>query len=210
MSMSGTASDTVITTIDLLRHGEPEGGVRYRGTVDDPLSERGWVQMRAAVGGARPWQVVVSSPLRRCADFARTLAVESHLALDIEPRFREMGFGAWEGRTVDEILAATPEALNRFWQDPIAHPPPDGEPLQDCAARVAAGWHDLLARHAGRRVLVIGHGGMIRLVLHHILEMPLSRIWRLEVPYATLSRVRVYRRAADSEAFLVFHGKGSE
>jgi len=39
-----------ITTLDLMRHGEPVGGRRYRGQMDDPLSEKGWAQMRNAVG----------------------------------------------------------------------------------------------------------------------------------------------------------------
>ncbi len=64
----------VVTTVDLLRHGEPEGGNKYRGALDDPLSELGWAQMRAATGDRCPWQAIVSSPLRRCAAFARELA----------------------------------------------------------------------------------------------------------------------------------------
>ena len=39
------------TTIDLLRHGEPLGGGRYRGQMDDALSEKGWQQMWQAVAG---------------------------------------------------------------------------------------------------------------------------------------------------------------
>ncbi|MHB1590203.1 MAG: histidine phosphatase family protein [Sulfuricella sp.] len=41
------------TTIDLIRHGEPVGGRRYRGRTDDPLSEKGWNQMWTAVGDFR-------------------------------------------------------------------------------------------------------------------------------------------------------------
>lgn len=51
------------TTVDLLRHGEPAGGKKFRGAVDDPLSPLGWQQMRAAVGDFRGWQTIVSSPL---------------------------------------------------------------------------------------------------------------------------------------------------
>ena len=55
------------TLIDLLRHGEPEGGRAYRGhSIDDPLSETGWQQMWAAVGYHKPWEQIVSSPLQRC------------------------------------------------------------------------------------------------------------------------------------------------
>ena len=40
----------MLTTIDLIRHGEPVGGRKYRGQTDDPLSEKGWEQMWKAVG----------------------------------------------------------------------------------------------------------------------------------------------------------------
>ena len=59
-------SDTPCTLIDIIRHGEPVGGKRYRGQIDDPLSEKGWQQMRDAVAGHNPWDVIISSPLARC------------------------------------------------------------------------------------------------------------------------------------------------
>ena len=62
-----------ITTIDLLRHGEPIGGRRYRGHIDDPLSEYGWSEMWHAVSGETPWQQIITSPLRRCREFAEAL-----------------------------------------------------------------------------------------------------------------------------------------
>lgn len=99
------ALDTQPTTlIHLLRHGTPEGGTRYRGHLDDPLSAEGWEQMRAALGEARPWQRLVSSPLCRCADFARALAARDGLPLTIDQGFKEISFGSWEGRRVAGVL----------------------------------------------------------------------------------------------------------
>ena len=199
-----------VTTIDLLRHGAPEGGIRYRGSRDDPLSELGWQQMHAAVGEHHPWDIVISSPLRRCAAFAEVLCERYKLALEIEPGFREISFGAWEGRTPAEIEALSPEALHRFWIEPMNYPPPEGESLQDFAIRVTAVWQTALERHCGRHILAITHGGVIRMVLCHVLEIPLRHFWRLEVPYATFSRVRIHGDQDEQQSFLVFHGKGSE
>nr|WP_245832014.1 histidine phosphatase family protein [Solemya velesiana gill symbiont] len=61
------------TLIDLLRHGQPLGGRMYRGKQDDPLTEEGWDQMWHAASGETPWQQVISSPLRRCREFAEAL-----------------------------------------------------------------------------------------------------------------------------------------
>jgi alpha-ribazole phosphatase len=202
-------SPETVTTVDLLRHGEPEGGVRYRGSQDDPLSETGWGQMRAAVGERCLWDIIVSSPLRRCALFARELGARHDIPVEIEAGFREMSFGDWEGRTAAEILADTPSALERFWGDPVNHPPPGGEALPDCDRRVSRSWQRLQARHPGRHVLVVAHGGVIRMVLRQVLEIPLKHLWRLEVAYATLSRVRIYAGGTQTHPrpLLIFHGK---
>jgi alpha-ribazole phosphatase len=59
--------------VHLLRHGETDGGTRYWGRTDVALSSKGWQQMRTAVAG-RAWDLIISSPLRRCAAFAEALA----------------------------------------------------------------------------------------------------------------------------------------
>ncbi len=197
----------LITTLDLLRHGAPEGGIRYRGSLDDPLSPQGWEQMRRAVGTHCPWQAIISSPLQRCAAFARELATLYGVPLRIEPRFREIGFGRWEGLTAADIQATDPQALAQFWQDPLCYPPPDGEPLSEASRRVTAGWADMLVHHAGQHLLIVGHGGMMRLVICHLLYIPLNYIWRIDIPYATLTRIKVYGQGGSANPVLVFHGQ---
>jgi iron complex transport system substrate-binding protein len=59
----------LITTLDLMRHGEPVGGRKYRGQLDDPLSKKGWAQMRRAVGEHCPWQAGVPSNKHRTGLF---------------------------------------------------------------------------------------------------------------------------------------------
>ena len=76
------------TCIDLLRHGEPVGGRRYRGQIDDPLSDTGWQQMRAALADRRDWDIIYTSPLRRCAEFAGELAARHGLPLASDPRLQ--------------------------------------------------------------------------------------------------------------------------
>lgn len=192
------------TTVDLLRHGEPEGGQMFRGAVDDPLSPRGWEQMRAAVGDYRDWEAVISSPLIRCAAFARELAEHLNLPLEIVNEFSELSFGVWEGRSVADVHATDPLALARFWRDPIGCPIPGGEPVEAFDRRVGQAWETLLERHCGQHVLLIAHGGTIRMVLRRLLEMPVRRIWRIEVPFAAISRIRLHRDP-EADPHLVFH-----
>lgn len=193
------------TTIDLMRHGEPVGGSRYRGRLDDPLSDRGWAQMHAAVGDHRPWEHIVSSPLLRCRAFAEVLSQRLGLPLEIDPRWQELDFGDWEGRSAEELGVTDPQRIRKFWSDPIAHPPPGGESLAAFGGRVMDAWNDLLARHAGRHLLVVGHAGVIRMVLRHVLDMPLERLFRIHVPNAAITRVQVMRDASGEFPMLLFH-----
>ena len=176
--------------VDLIRHGEPVGGRRYRGGQDDPLSEQGWRQMEAAVAQEPPWAHIVTSPLARCRDFAYALAERQGIGVSEESRFREIGFGAWEGRSAAELRAADPHCLRRFYHDPVGERPADAEPVTDFMARVVAGWEAMLARHEGQRLLVVAHAGVLRAVAAHILGMPASRLFRLQIGNAAIIRVR--------------------
>ncbi len=194
-----------VTTVDLLRHGEPVGGRRYRGQTDDPLSEKGWSQMRAAVGDRADWQSIVSSPLSRCEAFARELAARHGIALEVDTRLKEIGFGAWEGRTPEDLVSEDASLLSRFLDDPIAHAPAGAEPLAEFRARVAAAWEDLLVRHDGKQVLLVGHAGVVRMVLSLVLDIPLVRVFRLHVPNAALSRIHIEQHGPRVFPQLLFH-----
>jgi alpha-ribazole phosphatase/probable phosphoglycerate mutase len=191
------------TQIDLLRHGEPVGGPRYRGQLDDALSEKGWQQMWRTVEGRSEWQQIVTSPLRRCSNFAAALGERLRLPVHEEPRFREVGFGVWEGRTRTELERLIPGQVARFLQDPVNSRPPGAEPLSEFTGRVQAGFVDLLSRFAGQSVLVVSHAGVIRAIMVYVLEVPPARMYRIHVANAGLSRIRTDR---DRQFYLVDHG----
>lgn len=196
----------LITTFDLIRHGEPVGGRKYRGQTDDPLSEKGWAQMRQAVGDHCPWEVVVSSPLLRCVEFAWELSMRYGLPVEIDTRLIELGFGIWEGRTHNELRTEDPEILIKFQRDPQTHAPPGAEPLTALRARIRSAWNSLLEIHSGKHLLIIAHAGVIRMMVAHVLDIPLQHLFRLQVANASLTRIRVEKRGEHLFPQLVFHG----
>ncbi len=195
------------TTIDIIRHGEPEGGSKYRGHVDDPLSERGWAQMRAAVEGRSGWQQIVTSDLSRCAAFADEVGEKLTIPVERTDQFREVGFGDWEGMTAKEILAQDEVALSAFWRDPLNHTPPNAEPLADFYRRIESAWERMLADHAGKHILLVGHAGMMRVLLLKALGMSLDGFYRFDPRNATIIRLRVDTgRHGEAYTQLVFEG----
>ncbi|MBF0158614.1 MAG: alpha-ribazole phosphatase family protein [Magnetococcales bacterium] len=211
--MNKPAQDLLLT-VDLLRHGEPEGGERYRGSLDDPLSASGWQQMERTLASLpvaeRGWQRIITSPLRRCADFAGVLGQRLQPAAEVvvEPGLREMGFGAWEGRTTAEILAQDGQALRQFWRDPLHHTPPQGEPMEPFQQRIQGVWQSWLQDYPQQHLLVVTHGGVVRVLISLVLALPLEHLSRIVVPYANLTRLRVDRCDDQLMPRLVFHRVG--
>lgn len=177
-------------TIDLLRHGETTLPGHFCGSTDVMLSAHGWAQMRAAAQRHGPWDMIVSSPLRRCAEFAREIAAADKLAITLDERWRELHFGTWEGQHPRDVAATDSDALTQFWSNPQSDPPPHGGETWPCfQARVVNAWRDLAHLADGRRVLVITHGGVIRLLLGQAHGVPAPRLMSIDVPYASLHRI---------------------
>lgn len=166
------------TQIDVLRHGEPLGGRRYRGHgVDDPLTDKGWQQMWDAVADRPDWHHIASSPLSRCLEFSQQLSKKLKVGYSIDDRFKEIGFGVWEGLSPDEILSADPEALKHFYRDPVSNRPEGAEFLEAFSERVWQAYNEITRRHINENVLIVAHAGVIRAITANILGMPLERVY---------------------------------
>ncbi len=195
------------TTIDLLRHGEAEGGTYYRGSTDDPLTENGWQQMQHAVASPMGWNLIVSSPLSRCRQFAEHLSQKINLPLIIEQNLAEIYFGDWEGKTADEIQKISPAALAAFYQDPINNSPLSAETYPDFLLRIQTVWQELLNQYPTKHILVITHAGVIRALLSQTLEIPLIKTFAIQCDHAGLSRLEVFHAQDNKFTQLVFHNR---
>jgi alpha-ribazole phosphatase len=159
------------TTVDLLRHGEPQGGQKFRGALMIRLSPLGWEQLRTTVGDYRDWQVIVSSPLIRCAAFRPGTGRAAGSTAGDRARLPRVEFRRLGRPHRAEVYAADPLAVAQFWRDPVAHPIPGGEPVMILTDGSARAWNALLERYRGRHVLLVAHGGTIRMVLRQVLEI---------------------------------------
>ncbi|PMY45209.1 MULTISPECIES: alpha-ribazole phosphatase family protein [Pseudomonas] len=177
--------------LDLLRHGETELGGGLRGSLDDALTDAGWQQMRAAVADQGPWDRLVSSPLQRCARFAEELGVRLALPVSLDPDLQELHFGAWEGQSAAALMATDAEALGRFWADPYAFTPPQGETVLAFSERVLGAVERLHQRYAGERVLLVSHGGVMRLLLARARGLPREQLLNVEVAHGALFALTV-------------------
>ncbi len=170
--------------LDLLRHGDT-GQRSYRGQLDDALTDAGWTQLRTAVAG-RDWDAIVSSPLQRCAAFARELAQARTVPLQLDPRLAEYHFGDWQGVPIERLAEEQGGALERFWADPVAHPPPGGEDFGAFRARLGEALDEIVERATAVRMLVVTHGGAIRLLRCLAEQRNYGDMAGIDVPHASL------------------------
>jgi alpha-ribazole phosphatase len=142
--------------------------------------------MRAAVVEGGPWDRIVSSPLQRCARFAAELGEQLNLSVHLDKDLQELHFGAWEGQSAAALMETDAEALGLFWADPYSFTPPQGEPVSEFAARVLAAIARLHGAYAGERVLLISHGGVMRLLLAQARGLPREQLLNVEVAHGAL------------------------
>lgn len=198
-----------ITTIDLLRHGESEGGDIFRGSTDVLLSDDGWQQMLTVAQGVEGWQKIITSPLRRCQMFAEYIAHEQNLQCVIDDDLQEVSFGDWDGKLLANVREQDSVMFNAFWQDPINNTPPNAESAADFCERIRRVFWSEVAINKGKHLLMVVHGGVIRAILQEILHSEPMALMRYEVPYACLSRIKIYHDAKTEDCWpqLIFHNR---
>lgn len=164
----------------IVRHGETEYNAedRWQGAGTDlPLNDRGRAQAEAVAArlADRDFAALYTSPMIRARQTAGAIARRTGLEpIEIEA-LREADHGHWEGKTKDEILADWSAAWQAFEADPMGVRRPGGESYGDTADRVWPALEAIAAGHPGQDVVVVTHGGPLRLVLSEALELPLTR-----------------------------------
>jgi 2,3-bisphosphoglycerate-dependent phosphoglycerate mutase len=153
-----------VTTILLARHGETDWNRdnRFQGHADPPLNETGRTQARALAKtlAGEPLSAVYTSPLRRAAETAETVAAVHGLDVEVDDGLREVDVGSWEGLTRAELEEHYPAQFGRWvsgeqgWED--------GETYDEMGRRVIAALRRLAERHDAHHVVAVTHGGPIR------------------------------------------------
>ena len=164
----------------LIRHGEVPGinPPCFRGRLDLALTDLGklqaqavgqWVHDHCEVGA------IYASPLSRCIDTARVIAEPLALHVWTSPGLIDTDYGRWTGLTHPEAAARDPAAFHAWTHDPGINPPPDGETLRQVEMRVVSALHAIESHHSHGTVVMVTHDAVIRVLILHLLQAPLSR-----------------------------------
>lgn len=170
--------------LHLMRHGAPEQQGLLLGHRDDPSTPEGIAACLQAAQGLA-FEALAASDLARAQIPARELASARGLSLAVDPRWRELDFGAWDGLAPAQLPQA---ALAAFWRDPDHHCPPSGETWSALRARVATALGDLPSRDT----MVIAHGGSMRAALSILCGFDHAQVWAFDLAYAAVVSLRVW------------------
>lgn len=187
---------TARTRIYLIRHGEVEGAPtpRYNGHGDVALTPRGREQYQAMAERLAGEKITAcySSDLTRCAWGAGLIAPQFGVEPHLTPSLRELNIGDWEGMTWQELMARYPAEWQARLNDIVNYRVPNGENLLDVQARVMPKIERIVAGHQGEEVLVVGHGGVNRVILLNAIGAPLSVLFNIEQNYCCLNIIDYY------------------
>lgn len=171
------------TRLLVARHGETvdNAGERWQGWSDSPLTARGRAQAEAL--GRRlagePLAAAYSSDLGRAMATARIACLPHHLTPLALAALRERDVGLFSGLTGAEVAAQHPEAMERRRSDGVLDwAPPRGESFRQMLDRIVPAMQQTAARWDGHSVLVVTHGGVIRLLAAYALDEDWSRVYQ--------------------------------
>ena len=185
------------TRLWLVRHGLTAWNTqqRYCGHSDIPLSARGRAQARwlARRLQNKPIACIYASDLARARETAEIIATQRARAVPVKvsAAWREMDFGAWEGLTYPAIAQQFKDQLG-FFTDPEQYSPPGGESLAQVLQRIQASLAAITCSSGSPvqgDLVIVSHGGPLRILLCSVLEMPLAHHWQLRLDPGSLSAI---------------------
>jgi phosphoserine phosphatase len=174
-----------MTKILLIRHGHVEGikPERFRGREPLALTAQGRAEAAAVarrIAGAWKPSCIYTSPLDRCMKTGEAIARACGIAgAETCADLNDLDYGAWQFKAFADAKAENPALFAAWLATPHWVRFPNGESLQDLAARAANVLRRVLARHSGETVVLVGHDSVNRALPLQFLDLPVSSYWRI-------------------------------
>jgi alpha-ribazole phosphatase len=185
------------TRLYLVRHGElvTSKEWRYVGQMDVELNETGKKQIQNLSSRLSSEQIemIFSSDLTRTIESAEIIGNKLEIINEPISELREINLGVWEGLTLEEIEESFPEDLVKRSEDIKDFRIINGESFSDVKKRVIPKLKDIIEGNVSKRILVIAHGGVNRIIIADALGLDINNIPRLEQNYACLNIIDYYK-----------------
>lgn len=189
--------DEVPTTLYFVRHGEtlltPMRKFSGQGLEDPPLSAKGVSQAEAVAReiARRAPVALVASPLLRTQQTAAAISRATGLPLLLDEAWLELNFGEWDGLGIEDVRTHRPEQWSR-WVASTAYAPPGGESYDELSVRIEAALQGIAQRHPGKRVVVVTHYAVIKVVARLAMGAPPTAVFHTDPGPCSISTVSIW------------------
>ena len=185
-----------VTRVYLVRHGETEWNQNrpsYCGWTDIALNAKGMAQAQALGRRFRDEKItaIICSDLARARVTGETIhAACPDAALGIDPRFRELNYGAWEGLTPEQLEVEDRDRFRSWKADPVHTPTPEGETLSQVMDRARPALKEWMIRRRGESIVIVSHKTTVRGLLCAALGIPLADYTRILQQNAAINELK--------------------
>lgn len=179
-----------MTYLILIRHGETEWTKikRFQGSTDTLLTAHGKRQAKAVGQCLKRYgiDVLYSSPLKRARQTSDAIGKAVNKKAHFDNRIRELGFGAWEGKSPAELLKDKKSGYPKWCRGKIVTPE-RGEKIAAFRKRVGSFLKEITKKHRGKKIAVVTHGGPIKMFLFEALKLPTRSLWSFRADTASMT-----------------------
>lgn len=190
-------SNEVPTTIYFVRHGEtiltPTRKFSGTGALDPELTADGLAQaerVASEVAKLGP-DILISSPLRRARQTADAIARTTGLPVLEDRDWFELSFGTWDGKSIEEVKAETPDDY-QAWLNSSSYRPGGGESYDEAAERIDAAMEKVLHLYPGKKVVVVTHNGVIKSAANLAIGGPNDGVFHMDATPCSISSISLW------------------
>jgi broad specificity phosphatase PhoE len=191
------------TRLILIRHAEVEKSYHkiFGGQIDMNLSSKGREQAKTLAKFLRhkKFDAIYASPMKRVQQTLAPFLKNGVPAQTILPALREVHFGDWTGLNWEQVCKKF-KLLTHEWLEHIERgSAPNGETGAQFRARVEPCLREIIKNHHGQTVGIFCHGGVIRMILSILLELPLPKTNLFEIEYSSVTQIALRPNHAEIE-----------
>lgn len=208
----------------VIRHGQTQSNVerRFSGHQDVELTQEGIWQAQQLSYRLKDEQIDIaySSDLKRAIHTAKIILRDRDVPLSIEPNFRELHFGDWEGLKLEEFDSDIEKGDSPGWWSQPDSPLSGGESVLDLRKRVKNTLDKVVKKHDQedkcKTAIIVCHGGVTRMIIGLALDIPVEKIWYIRQQSTALNVIRYdkkmgfYVGSVNDICHLVFRRKEEE
>lgn len=183
-----------MTTWYIIRHAEKEKGEFYNPRLrhqDQPISQKGQrdAQKLNSFFSDKPISKIYVSVYQRTGQTIANVAQQLHITPIVDDRLNEIDNGCIEGLTNQEVMRKYPDIWDAYCKRATDFRFPEGETGEEAQKRIIGLLEETRQINNPGDIIFVTHDGLIRLLMCHIMQIPVWRRWKFRVDTCGITEI---------------------